>query len=123
MLKTITNSLKRARDAEPEQRPVKISKIVPHVEDLNSNVDKLVFTETYGTVIVTVSGKDLSYYWQVPIKDFINDNLYVAKIVHNYENKAMLDFSDVITKELVYRVEINPLYARDVEEWVVDEQY
>ena len=120
MFKSIINPLKRAREAEPEQKPVKISKVVPYA-DLNP--DHLLFTEIEGTMVVLISGKDVCYKWSFPKKELINDNMYFAEILHNREHKAMLNFIDLESRQIVYRCEINPLDDNGTEEWIVDHQY
>ena len=42
-------------------------------------------------------------------------------IVHNFENRAMLNIENIRYGGDVLRQEINPLKYKDMEEWVVDE--
>jgi hypothetical protein len=55
------------------------------------------------------------------IEELINSGNYIATIVHNSENKAMLDFEDRITGESVYRCEVNPATSTS-KDWIVDDQ-
>lgn len=76
-----------------------------------------------GTAIVEQDGK--RYYWYVPehieLRTVTDTSQYDIVIIHNFENRAMIDIVNVRSEESCLRQEINPLSRKDVEEWVVDE--
>ena len=56
----------------------------------------------------------------VYVKHFENSDLEVD-VVHNYENRAMLNIENIRSGEILLRQEINPFKYKDSDEWVQDE--
>jgi hypothetical protein len=54
------------------------------------------------------------------VKHFANSDLEWT-IVHNSENRAMLNIEDIRSGEDVVRQEVNPFKYKDIEEWVRDD--
>ena len=78
------------------------------------------FIKTNNDSVIIKNGNK-TYKWHGKgANELINSKIYTATIIHNIENKAMIDFEDILTGESVYRSEINPA-ASQSEEWVVDD--
>ena len=74
-------------------------------------------------IVITETGN--KYAWNIGdnmFDDMTTTHGFKIRILHNFENKAMIDVFDDISNNGVYRAEINPLRHADVEEWVVDDQ-
>jgi hypothetical protein len=74
---------------------------------------------------IIIKDGNKSYKWNGKgdnIEELMNSSNYIASIVHNIEEKAMIDFEYKITGESVYRCEINPASSNS-EDWVVDDQF
>jgi len=54
------------------------------------------------------------------VSKYVEDAKYDGSILHNFENKAMLDFVDSRSGESVFRICINPEDSSYDEEWVID---
>lgn len=77
-----------------------------------------------GHYIVTTEAGN-KYAWNIGdnmFDDMTTTRGFKIQILHNFENKAMIDVFDDNSNNCVYRSEINPLSHADVEEWVVDDQ-
>jgi hypothetical protein len=55
------------------------------------------------------------------VKHFDDSDLECT-IIHNTENRAMLNIEDIRSGEDLLRQEINPFKYKDIEEWVRDDQ-
>jgi hypothetical protein len=78
------------------------------------------FIKTNNDSVIIKNGNK-TYKWHGKGADkLINSELYTATIIHNIENRAMIDFEDILTGESMYRSEINPA-ASQSEEWVADD--
>lgn len=86
----------------------------------NSDLIFCRWSEIVDYVIIVNTKTNKKYRWFPPEMNFINKDLYVASILHNSENMAMLDFTIVGSPTWsAYRMEINPLeYTGD--SWVAD---
>lgn len=76
-----------------------------------------------GTAVVE-SG-DKQYCWYVPenisLDKIIDTNEFEIAIIHNFENRAMIDIVSIRKDEMYLRQEVNPLKYKDSDDWVVDE--
>lgn len=83
---------------------------------------EIVQVNTDGTAVVEYNGRQ--YYWHIPdcvsLNKITDVNEYDITIVHNSENRAMLDIVEVRSEDIFLRQEVNPLSHKDVQEWVID---
>ena len=82
----------------------------------------LVYTAVEDIMIVSISNEDIFYDWKFYDKKFMNTNKYIGSIIHNSENRAMLNFIEIKTGLDMYRTEINPLGYEGDDDWTVDYQ-
>jgi hypothetical protein len=66
-----------------------------------------------------------AYAWEVSDYMFnyaTKTDRFVVKVIHNFENRAMVDVHDTHANAGVARYEVNPLDEVKTLEWVVDRQ-
>jgi hypothetical protein len=71
-------------------------------------------------IIIEWNQKEYYLHGHNYVKLFENPDLEID-VIHNFENRAMLDVKDIRLDEQVLRQEINPFKYKDVEEWVMDD--
>lgn len=74
-------------------------------------------------VVIEYDGKE--YSWNPPVnvdvKTFLNTEELEFSVIHNFENKAMLDVENLRENQIILRQEINPLKYKEIDDWMVDE--
>ena len=76
-----------------------------------------------GYVEVTYNGKKYGWHYHPSlgnIKLLTDERLHECTIIHNFENRAMINFVKISTGNHVLRQEVNPYEHRYVDDWVVD---
>ena len=77
-----------------------------------------------GWAVVDYHGK--FYSWNVPrdmeLGKLIDTSRYEISIIHNPENRAMINIVDIRTEEVHLCQEVNPFEFKDIDEWVIDNQ-
>lgn len=76
-----------------------------------------------GYCVVEFYGKQYAWYFpndQNKFNELIDERFYTCEIVHNFEGKAMINFTNNQTNKIELRQEINPLEYKSNIEWVVD---
>jgi hypothetical protein len=74
-----------------------------------------------GYCVVDFYGKQ--YAWYIADRDEfykLTDGVYTCEIIHNTDGQAMINFSNIVTDETVFRQEVNPIEHKGSDEWVVD---
>lgn len=54
------------------------------------------------------------------IKDLTDERLYECEIIHNFERKPMINFTNIKTGDIALRQEVNRYEVRYEHDWLVD---